>query len=256
MIAKFTINRGVIIASLFAVTSVFATNNPNTKVFSGENSRDLSLTHTLSHDMVSSGDILYLKFSLHNHDPKPAQDIQIKLDIPVDAFLESYDLDRGEFHENEGIWTIRNLAGGNDVSIQLNILATAYQDMPFSARIASAQPELDPVPQNNETNGVIQVQGDDCTVVYNNFGEDTDQQTSFLYIDCIEKYPANVLYIYDRWGDLVFEQEGYDNTWDGKRHPRFTRYGWDELPTGTYYYVLNFPEGDRPDKSGWIYLSD
>lgn len=256
MTTKITFKKGLTAAAILAVTSVFATNRPNFEIISADLSRDLSLTHSLSHESVQSGDILYLTFSLQNLDLEPAQDILIKLDIPHEIFLESYDVDQGDFIEEEGLWTIRHLAGGNDVSIKLNLLPTTNENMPFSAHIASAEPVEDPVLQNNQTQGVIKVQGDDCTVVYNDFGTDPKEPAYFLYIDCVGKYPKNVLYIYDRWGNLVFEQEGYDNTWNGKRHPRFTRHGWDKLPTGTYYYVLNFPEGDRSDKSGWIYLSE
>lgn len=254
MTAKIIFQGSLIVSWLMAVTTAFAIHSPNIEVISGENSRDLSLTHTLSHDRVQSGKVLFLTFSLHNHDLQSAHNIRIKLDIPQGFLPESYNMNSGEFLEEEGIWTIRHLEGGNNVSIQLNYFSKIPKNLTFSARITSAQPNEDPVTQNNETKGVIQFEDDECTVIYSNSGKESHESAFFLKIDCIENYPNNVLYIYDRWGNLVYEQAGYDNSWNGKRHPRLTRLGWDELPTDTYYYVLNFPEWDRPDISGWIYL--
>lgn len=47
-----------------------------------------------------------------------------------------------------------------------------------------------------------------------------------------DKYPNNELIVFNRWGDIVFEQAPYANAWGGE--------GKDgtPLPEGTYYYVL------------------
>lgn len=255
MIATVTPRTRLLLLFLFLVQITFARIHPFSPELENSDSRDLGITHTLSHDMVANGDALILIFSLLNHDQGAAQDIEIKLDLPEAVFIESFTPERGEFFEREGIWKIQHLAGGNDVSLQLSILNTSQVDLSFSAAIKMAKPQIDPVLQNNVTEGIIQVQEEDCLVVYNDFSQDSEE-SGFLYIDCVEAYPNNVLYIYDRWGNLVFEQERYDNSWNGKRHPRFTKYGWDDLPSGTYYYVLNFPNAERADKSGWIYLSE
>ena len=51
---------------------------------------------------------------------------------------------------------------------------------------------------------------------------------------CIEQYPDNTLEIYNRWGQLVWEQDDYDNTWAGK-----TQRGGD-VPEGAYFYVFRY----------------
>ncbi|MCB0596356.1 MAG: gliding motility-associated C-terminal domain-containing protein, partial [Phaeodactylibacter sp.] len=55
-----------------------------------------------------------------------------------------------------------------------------------------------------------------------------------------DKYPDNELIVFNRWGDIVFEARPYNNDWGG-----LTTNG-DELPDGTYYYVLrlNIGEGE------------
>ncbi len=65
-------------------------------------------------------------------------------------------------------------------------------------------------------------------------------------IFCVGDYPDNHLEIYNRWGQLVFEADNYDNTWEG------TTQDGQALPEGPYYYVLEYtdPEGNRIQQKG------
>lgn len=60
------------------------------------------------------------------------------------------------------------------------------------------------------------------------------------------------LQIFNRHGRVVFEQDNYVNQWRGQTNDDV------DLPTGTYFYVLNFsaedPEYGR-QSTGWIYLN-
>ncbi len=61
------------------------------------------------------------------------------------------------------------------------------------------------------------------------------------------------LEIYNRHGRLVFERANYVNEWAGQ-----TDISGDILPTGTYFYVINFAEEDPEygrQSTGWIYLN-
>ncbi|MEL6660018.1 MAG: cohesin domain-containing protein, partial [Bacteroidota bacterium] len=53
-------------------------------------------------------------------------------------------------------------------------------------------------------------------------------------IFCAEALTDNHLEIYNRWGQLVFMTDNYDNTWEG------TSQNGDELPAGPYYWVLDY----------------
>ncbi|MBI3509963.1 MAG: gliding motility-associated C-terminal domain-containing protein [Bacteroidetes bacterium] len=54
-------------------------------------------------------------------------------------------------------------------------------------------------------------------------------------IQNIEYYPENKVTIYNRNGMKVYEQEAYNNGWNGT-------YNGAQLPDGTYYYVLEFTD--------------
>ncbi len=62
----------------------------------------------------------------------------------------------------------------------------------------------------------------------------------------------NKLQIFNRLGTLVFEQNSYINQWHGQTNDG------DELPTGTYFYVIDLAGNDAvygQQATGWIYLN-
>lgn len=63
-----------------------------------------------------------------------------------------------------------------------------------------------------------------------------DGKNDVLYFNDLENYPDNQLRIFNRWGNLIFEAEGYqqnDKLFDGIRNG-------ERLPADTYYYILTF----------------
>lgn len=79
----------------------------------------------------------------------------------------------------------------------------------------------------------------------NNDG-DNDQYT----IHGLERYPDNHFVVYNRWGNKVFEQEGYYDEWDGYSNIN-TSVGKRKLAVGVYYYILKY--GDK-EKAGALFL--
>ena len=53
-------------------------------------------------------------------------------------------------------------------------------------------------------------------------------------INCIEELQDTHLEVYNRWGQLVFETDNYDNTWEG------TSQNGELLPEGPYFFVLDY----------------
>ncbi|MDH3697145.1 MAG: gliding motility-associated C-terminal domain-containing protein [Flavobacteriaceae bacterium] len=50
--------------------------------------------------------------------------------------------------------------------------------------------------------------------------------------------------------------EAYDNSWTGKRQPKLTKFGREELIEGAYFYVLSFSETEGSERSEWIYITE
>jgi gliding motility-associated-like protein len=71
-------------------------------------------------------------------------------------------------------------------------------------------------------------------------GDGKNDQLRFEQLDLTpEKYAKNEFIIFNRWGDIVYEVRPYLNDWKG------TNQSGEDLPTGTYYYILrlDIPNG-------------
>ena len=99
-------------------------------------------------------------------------------------------------------------------------------------------------------------------IIHNAFSPNNDSFNEFFNIENIEDtacYPSNKVEIYNRWGVLVYETEAYDNSsrvFRGISEGRATVRKSEELPTGTYFYVLEYvSDGKTIKKDGYLYLS-
>ncbi|MDZ4751530.1 MAG: choice-of-anchor L domain-containing protein [Flavobacteriales bacterium] len=64
--------------------------------------------------------------------------------------------------------------------------------------------------------------------------EGSNDHNQFFVIQGIEGFPKSKLMVYNRWGNLVYESEKYDNKWRG-----------DDVPAGTYFYIFNRSDGEN-----------
>lgn len=85
------------------------------------------------------------------------------------------------------------------------------------------------------------------------FSPNGDGINDFFVIKGIERYPANTIIIFNRWGNKVFEASPYQNEWNGTCMFGIS-IGGDELPIGVYFYVLDLGDGSDIYK-GTIYLN-
>ncbi|MFV8357731.1 gliding motility-associated C-terminal domain-containing protein [Flavobacterium sp. XS1P32] len=104
-------------------------------------------------------------------------------------------------------------------------------------------------------------------VVHNAFSPNGDGINEKFVIDNIDDtvcYPDNTVEIYNRWGVLVYETKGYNNTsnaFEGISVGRSIIQQSTGLPTGTYFYILSYTSLDGTGKTitnkkdGYLYLS-
>jgi gliding motility-associated-like protein len=95
----------------------------------------------------------------------------------------------------------------------------------------------------------INVVGD--VLIFNGMTPDGDGFNDFLllkYVDVVEGASKNKVTIYNRWGDVVFDVDDYDNlsrVFAGQTN------GGKDLPSGTYFYKIDFANNS---KTGFITL--
>ncbi len=70
---------------------------------------------------------------------------------------------------------------------------------------------------------------DDILEFPNVITPNNDGMNDLFVITNGDKYPNNLLTVFNRWGKKVFEQQNYDNTWNGGN-----------LPDGTYFYIFRY----------------
>jgi gliding motility-associated-like protein len=91
--------------------------------------------------------------------------------------------------------------------------------------------------------------------VYNAISKNNDNQNEFFEIGCIENYPRNNVRIFNRAGMLVYENKGYNNqdvAFNGISNKGINLLG-DELPDGTYFYIIDKGDGTKP-RTGYLEL--
>ena len=102
-------------------------------------------------------------------------------------------------------------------------------------------------------------------VVYNAVTPNGDGINDYFFIDTTNNECANNLnvMVFNRWGVKVFESDNYgvgDDVFDGFSSGRLTVDRKKQLPSGTYYYILDYQYGDpvqnnRHKQAGFLYLS-
>jgi gliding motility-associated-like protein len=75
------------------------------------------------------------------------------------------------------------------------------------------------------------------------FSPDGDGKNDTFIIQGAENFMIS-LTVYNRWGNIVYESKDYKNDWDGLANHGIVI--GDKLPDGTYYYVVDLNNGNKP----------
>ncbi|MBB6460309.1 T9SS type B sorting domain-containing protein [Flammeovirga kamogawensis] len=92
-------------------------------------------------------------------------------------------------------------------------------------------------------------------VIYSSFSPNGDNYNDYWHIKDIEFYPNNTVTIYNRWGNVVYNDEKYDNTtvrWEGINHDNGVVGKY--LTAGTYFYKIDLRDGTSI-RSGFVVIA-
>ena len=152
------------------------------------------------------------------------------------------------FNATTGIWTIGTLAKGTTQTLTINLRVNASGDYLNTASIRANEVESD-IGNNNSSATTYPV----VFHIPAGFSPNADGINDAFVIRGIENFPANSFQVFNRWGDQVYGMDNYSNSWNGDSN-KGVRVGSNELPVGTYFYVLDLGDGSKAFK-GTIYLS-
>ena len=95
--------------------------------------------------------------------------------------------------------------------------------------------------------------------IYTAVSPNGDGLNDYFTIQGLARYPENEVFIYNRWGVLVYNRENYHEVqgtaeaFNGISDGRATIARGEMLPVGTYFYVLKL-KGEK-DRSGYLYIN-
>ncbi|UTW60786.1 gliding motility-associated C-terminal domain-containing protein [bacterium SCSIO 12741] len=123
-----------------------------------------------------------------------------------------------------------------------------YKPDPDFRRIDSVQYKICNItcPNLCDSNYVIfHVFGNPYEFIPGGFSPNGDGVNDTWVVPGIEAFTSSELYIYNRWGDLIYSASPYENEWEGQTNTGLL--GGDRVGDGTYYYVL-ITNGGEPLK--------
>jgi gliding motility-associated-like protein/uncharacterized repeat protein (TIGR01451 family) len=211
---------------------------------------DLGITKEVNRNEVLLNSEVIFTITLQNTTMDRVLDIVVN-DILVAGFeYRSSSASKGSYNENTGEWTIDELTAEEEVTLEITVVAVEAGNLENTAILASSFPN-DGFPDNNSSTVSVMVNRSQCEdpgTICNIFSPNGDGVNDTLKLVGSESlYTQASLEIFDRYGNSVFQMDGYDSSWDGTGKNG-------QLPKGTYFYILDL-NGDGTDVvKGWIQI--
>ncbi|WP_044238661.1 tandem-95 repeat protein [Flexithrix dorotheae] len=174
----------------------------------------------------------------------------------LDKDVVSFNLTGTEFEGNYGVLDTETLiANGDSLCIDYVPYATTLSGTDeFNVTICdNVQPD-----QACDTITIrMNVAPSSKIVVYDGISpKNQDNKNDSWFIEGIENFPDNKVQIYSASGMLVYDMPGYNNedkVWKGESNVG-AHLGKTELPTGVYYYVIDFGSNELEPKKGSVVI--
>jgi gliding motility-associated-like protein/uncharacterized repeat protein (TIGR01451 family) len=217
------------------------------------------------------GDTITYAFTVTNIGNVPLSNVSVTDPRIINGSLAyvSGDTDDDSILDLTETWTYTatyELTRDDIVAGQVENQATATGYGPETPQYPNGQPATDLSDHTNPTttdNNPTVVYFNGCEItVYNAVTPNGDGYNDYFFINGFDCYAKNEVEIYNRWGVLVYDVQGYDNQDELKRFNGYSNgravYKQGEgLPTGTYYYVIKYTDanGTTNSKAGYLYLT-
>lgn len=204
---------------------------------------------------IRVGDQVNYFFSIQNTGNVDLFDVQIFDELPgIEIFGSPIDLAVGEINENNfsAIYFVspsdfaqRKVENQALVS-SFTLLEEEVTDLSDFEIYADDRPTIIEIPP--------------CEIeIFNTITPNEDGMNDVFVIDGIECFAENEVKIFNRWGVEVYSAKSYNNndvSFDGKSQARATLNVDKGLPSGTYFYVLQYVNDDAETiiKKGTLYI--
>lgn len=219
-----------------------------TVVVNNCNTADLSVLNTVNNEHPFIGRNVEFTVKATNNSPDNATGVIVSDYLPDSYTYVSSTVSTGSYDNQTGEWNIGTMISGE--SETLTIIATVNPTGTYATTAIIDGIEEDSNLENNVSSNITYPSDFFIPDAFSPNGDGINDQ---FVIRGIVNYPLNKFLIYNRWGNKVFEASPYHNTWDGKSMFGIVA-GGNELPTGTYFYLLDLGN-DIDILKGTIYLN-
>jgi uncharacterized repeat protein (TIGR01451 family)/gliding motility-associated-like protein len=211
-------------------------------------------TTASNREKVMPGEELTYKIYVRNTGNVTIENITVTDPVPAYTTFVSADAG-GAFSDGSVVWQITQLGVGNTAEVSMVVRTIDNLDsVPVISNIAGVTDGTDTKSTAGCDPAVDGCSGEPGTytqtrpVQYlafaNAMSPNGDGKNDFFVIKGLEKLPPATLYMFNRWGDMVYRKVGYNNEWDGAG-----------LSEGVYYYKLEVDEGEgKVQYTGWVIL--
>jgi gliding motility-associated-like protein len=175
--------------------------------------------------------------------------ITVSLPVGSDAVITSDMIDNGSFDNCGNVTITLSQTNFNCDNLGNNTILVTVTDESGNFVSQSVVVTVNPSGIDLDLDGVDDAcdQLIDQTVnVPNGFTPDGDGINDKFVIVGLDSYTSKALTIYNRYGNMVYETNNYQNDWDGSSNGS-------ELPDGTYFYILELNGSET--KSGYVYIN-
>jgi len=211
-------------------------------------SADLSVIKTVNNAHPLIGQLVVFTIVATNNGADNATGVKVTDILQSGYTYISSTATTGTYDSSTAVWTIGLLNNGKSETLTITTIINALGNYSNTATIDGIEVDGD---TGNNTSTTITYPTD--FFIPEGFSPNGDGTNDLFVIRGIMNYPNNTFVIFNRWGNKVYEASPYQNTWDG-RSMFGLRIGGDELPIGTYFYVLDLKDGSSIFK-GTIYLN-
>lgn len=210
-----------------------------------EDTIDLAITKHAEMKQVSIGDSFDYLLMVENKGPSVAKDVWITDTIPTGIeFAEMTNVSMGDVVYNRSnrllSCRIANMGSGDKTELAFSVKALVPGTITNVAEVTGKGFDLHP--ENNRSTVSKKVLP---LNIPNIFTPNGDGLNDNFTIPGISNFPDNYISIFNRWGNMVYQKDGYQNEWTGEG-----------LSDGTYFYFLKIKvkEGLWDQYNGYITL--
>ena len=125
-------------------------------------------------------------------------------------------------------------------------------------RVLLTSPDFacDPNPELYSTAAMLSF---NTEIIPNGFSPNGDSNNDTFIIPGLDQSPNFKMEVFDRWGNSVYKYSNNGNLsplwWDGYSSGNMTLNKGERVPVGTYFYLIDFNDGNKTPAKGWVYIN-